>query len=172
MKLKTLASMFIALFAATLVFASNPPKFFRLELVEYSSEEPTEVKLRIPFTMVSALRPTLQDALDDVHLGDEDIDLRAIWEEVKAVGPHDFLEVKSKDGDFKVSTTQTHLVILAEETDEGAVTIRFPLSLGELLLGARENVDVDLLLEELAKFTDEDLMTIEGDRMELRAWIE
>lgn len=172
MKQKTMVSALMTLFAATFVFASNPPKFFRLEIVEYTNEEPTEVKLRIPFSMVEALRPALQKALQDIEFGDQNLDLRAIWEELKATGPHDYLEVKGKDGNFKISTTETHLVIQADETKEGKVEIRFPLSLGELLLGAREDLDVDSILEELANFTQEDLMTIEGDRMELRAWIE
>ncbi len=170
---RALLTALIAGLAAQLAFASGPAKVFRMELVETKSgEEPTEVKLRVPLSLVRAMAPKLQEALNDADFEAKGINFREVWQEVRDAGPNHYVEVKHEDGTFNVSTTETHLLIEADEENEGKVNIKVPLALGDLLFNLEQPIDVEEALDALSNMEGQDLIVITGDHINMRAWIE
>ena len=145
--------------------------FIRFEMIQYETDgEPTEVKLRIPLSLVAAFGTQIDEAISEVEMESHDIDFRAIWAEVRAAGPNEYVTVNSDDTQLRIATTDTHVRVNATDDDGHTVNAKIPLALGDLLFG--NDLDAESLVATLATFTDQDLLTVEGDRMEARAWIE
>ena len=161
---------------ATLMFlptltAAEAGKFLRFELVETSKETPTEVKIRIPLTLLGAFTDKIDEAIAEVELEDQDIDFKAVWEEVRNAGPNEFVEVTSDDTHLKVSTTETHVVVDATGDNGETVSASIPLALGDLIFSYGEMSSADLL-NELAQMTGQELLSVKGDTVNATAWIE
>ncbi len=168
MKKKILAA-FTLLLTASFALAADP--FIKFELKDFSSgETPTEVKISLPFGMLEALKPTIDNALNEVELHDNEIDLRAIWQEVKNAGPNEYVSIKDGDKSVQVATTETHIVIKVDEDGED-INVTIPLALADALLG-QEHPDFDKVIDTLLEFRGQDLLTITGSKIEARAWIE
>ncbi|MDJ0840543.1 MAG: hypothetical protein QNK37_28800 [Acidobacteriota bacterium] len=146
-------------------------KFLRFELTDYSTATPTEVKVRIPLSLLAAFSEKFDEAISEVEFDDRDIDFKEIWKEVRAAGPNEYVEVNTEETKLKISTTETHVNVKATGENGETVTASVPLELGDLLFGYGDRT-ADDLIEALGNFTDQDLLTVEGEKMEARAWIE
>ncbi|MDJ0838083.1 MAG: hypothetical protein QNK37_16325 [Acidobacteriota bacterium] len=168
---KVFVAALTALFFLPTLTAAEAAKFLRFEMVETSNETPTEVKLRIPLSLLAAFTEKIDEAVAEVELNDQDIDFKAVWDEVRAAGPNEYLEINSEDTYLKVTTTETHVKVDATGDNGEAVTASFPLALGDLLFSYGDLSSGDLL-NELAQMTGQDLLTLEGDTVSARAWVE
>jgi hypothetical protein len=145
--------------------------FIRFEMIQYEMDaEPTEVKLRIPLSLVAAFGTQIDEAISQVEMESQEIDFRAIWAEVRAAGPNEYVTVNSEDTQLQIATTDYHVTVDATDDKGHMVKAKIPLALGDLLFGSP--MDTQTLIDTLATFTDQDLLTVEGDRIEARAWIE
>jgi hypothetical protein len=119
---KSIIAATVALMIAPTALAGSA--FIRFEMIEYKNDEaPTEVKMRIPLSLFSALSGQINEAISEVELENEDFDLRAIWAEVRAAGPNEYVTVNSEDARIRIATTETHVEIQATD-EEGHVTPR------------------------------------------------
>ena len=168
---KTLITTALALILVPAALAQENT-FLRFEMVAYETDEaPTEVKLRIPLSLIAAFDTQIDEAIEEVRMHNENLDLRAIWAEVRAAGPNEYVYVNSEDTKLNISTTETHVRILATDDENREITALIPLALGDLLFGSDQS-NAQELIAVLATFTDQDLLTIEGDGIDARAWIE
>ena len=168
--MKKLATALMTLLFAIPFVAAGDGQFIKFELTETSkSETPTEVKLSLPFSMLEALRPQFEKALSEIEFDGHEIDLKAIWQEVKNTGPNDYVEVRDEQGTVLVSTTATHIVIKIDHDEK--MNISVPLALGDAFLGGQQ-INFDEVLDTLMALKGQDLLTISGDTVNARAWIE
>lgn len=168
---KTLTIALMALMITPAALAQEA--FLRFEMISYESgESPTEVKLRIPLSLISAMSSQIEEAISEVEMEHDNIDLRVLWAEIRAAGPNDYVEINSEDTKLKISTTETHVRIVASDDELQQVTAEIPLALGDLLFGSPDDISVEELIATLSTFTDQPLLTVEGDRIEASAWIE
>ncbi len=160
----------IAIFTAQFALASQP--MLRLEVKEHAnSESPTEIQLRIPFGLLEAMKPTIEDALKDMDFaGHGDVDLKSLWQQVKNAGPNDYVNVSSNEGTVAVSTTETNIVIKVDQ-DEEKVNITLPLALGDAFFSG-DQIDFDQVLQALADLQGQELLNVSSDDVEIKAWVE
>ena len=169
------AFIFTALFAmltAPLALAGEG-KLLCFDLVSYEEETPTEIKLRLPLSLLKSFTPAVQNALDQVQMEHKQVDLREIWREVRATGPNNYVEINQDHTKVLVATSETHLKIRFSSKKEGDITAEIPLEVGDILFAAEGEADVEALIEALTELSDQgDLLTIEGAQVEGRAWIQ
>lgn len=158
------------------IFAGpNETRFLRVELKEYSQhpENPTEVKLRLPLTMFSAIKGNFNEAFNEAGFAENYAMWSAAWQEVVAQGPMDFVEIKDGDSNFKLSTTATHLVIEAQEVDElETVNIRIPLLLGSVFFDGERFPTMEEIIFAVSELPTESLLEVTGEQLDMRVWIE
>ncbi len=132
-----------------------------------------ELKMTLPISFIETLRPKIEEALSSVRYQDHEIDFVEIWNSVKDSGPTEFVEIKSHDGDIKVSTTHTHLVIRVDEKNEGhQIDVTLPLALGDALFSNLDTIDYDGIIDALLSMEGQDLVKITSEKINGRVWIE
>ena len=165
MKKAMMTILTLAIFTATTFAAS--PAMIRLEMNE--KEQGTEVKVNLPFSLLEVVKPQIEEALGNAELNGE-VDIKAIWAELKAAGSHEFVNVKSADATVVVSTNETHVLVQVEGEGKN-MNLSAPIALGDLLFSS-DTVDVTALMEGLKEFQGQDLLTITGDQVDLKIWID
>lgn len=172
MKKLFIATIALAFYTATALAAG--PTLIRLEVwAQEPGESPTTVKMNLPIRMLEAMRPTINEALADIHFEKEEFDLIAIWREVRDYGPHEYLQVKDGNHNINVATTETHLLITGVSDEQGDIEVTIPLTLMDMLVDTQSGeLDFDAFLADLAFYQDQDLLTITGDNLSVRAWVE
>jgi len=171
---KSILSLMTLLFLAAYSMAGEG-KLIRVTIQEQSGEVPNDIKLNLPLSMLKSLSPQIQQAIEEaLENGEVDghrIDFRSIWNEVRAAGPNDYVEVNGENGHIKVRTTDTHLEIHVTENDGNQLTARVPLALGDAIFDTEAFANFDDLYELLANFQG-DLLTVVGDEVNVRVWVE
>ena len=152
---------------------TNTSQLLHFELSETSNnEQPTEVKLRIPMSLLKALQPNIQEALDNAEFQNDQVDLQALWQEVKKAGPNQFIDINNaQEGHVNVSTTETHLLVKVTNSPQGDMSIEIPLELGDLFLAKEGPRQFDEMLQTLETF-EGDLLRITGTNINARAWVD
>ena len=125
-------------------------------------ESGQNMDLRLPLTMLESLKPTIEQALTDLDIEGQEIDIRAIWQEIKDAGPNTYLDL-SGEHNVNVSTTETHLVV--KVTGDDQVDVSLPLAVCDALLGPG-GVDFELIMETLASMQGEELISVNGSNGE------
>ena len=132
----------------------------------------TTMNMSLPITVIESFRPHIEQALESVQQGDHQIDFQEIWQAVKDAGPTDFVEIKSEDADVKVSTTDTELRVSVQEKQDGHdIDVAIPLAVCEALFAGGE-LDLDAIVTALEDMAGQNLITITGDQINGRVWIE
>ena len=168
MRKKMFALVMLMTMTLQVLVAAEP--MLKLTIKDSKSDPPADVKMNLPIGMLEAMRPTIQEALDNIDIDGQEIDLKALWKEMKKAGPNDFVDVKGKDGNVKVSTTKTHIVIKAD-SDGQNMNILLPFELADAFLGGQK-IDADGLIETVKKFKGKELLSVIGDTVEIKLWVE
>ena len=154
--------------------AADPMLHVEMRVTEEGQAEPIEINLNIPFGLLRSMAPNVQEHIGEINLGEhESVDLQAIWQEIRNAGPNNYVDIKSEDADVVVSTTESHVNIDVTSAEEGNIKIRVPLALGDLLFANAnlEEIDIEELIDSLSEM-EGDLVTIEGDRVNGRVYID
>ena len=170
---KLLVTVLTALFATPILLAGDGAgKFLRFEMIEYKTDgEPTEIRVRIPLSMIAAFRGPIDEALAEIDFDGHEIDFRDVWEKVRETGDNEYADIRQDDAEIKVATEGEYVIVKVHQKKGGQkITAKIPMALGDLLFGSRASTEE--LIEALADFDGEDLFTMEGDNMEMRAWID
>ncbi len=165
------------LILTTLIFSSlmamaSEPKMLHVDMrVLEEGNEPVSIQLNFPISLVQTMAPNITEALENVESEGQDVDLRAIWRDVRAAGPNEFVNVNKSNLNIKVSTTATEVRIEIDSEEEGLIKVTMPLALGDLILGGQGTVTVEQVMASLENWQG-DLVTISGDKVNGRVWID
>lgn len=166
---KYFASILIFAMAGSL-FAGTQPRFFNVDLTTEQDGEPTQIKLRIPMAMASALAPQIQEALDSIE-ANETTNLRELWSQIRKTGPNRYAEIHSKDADVTVDTDREHLLVAVDSEEQGRIDIKVRLELGDLLFSA-SSAQAEQLIQAVSSMTGKDLISVSGDKLNGRIWVD
>lgn len=170
---KVLLSLMIAAVTVPAVFSAEPQRFLRFEMTaQENGEGPTRVNVRVPLALISVLSNQFDEVLDEIHYEDQDIDWMSIWNEVKEIGPNEYVEVNTDDTYLRITTTDDTIVIVANDKDSnefGSIEAEIPMALVDAILGGINGED---LADALASFEGEELFSVTGDKLNARAWVE
>lgn len=137
------------------------------------TQEGMEFNVSLPITFLETFKPQIQEALENIKYGEDQIDFGAIWRAVRDSGPTEFVEINDVSTDVKVSTTSTHLLVKVDDKSEGhLIDVKVPLALGDALFTNFDNIDYDSIVDALLQLQGEDLVVITGDKINGRVWIE
>ena len=141
---------------------------------ENMEDESMSMNMTLPVTFIQSLQPQIEQFLSQLEVEGQEIDLPAVWASLKDAGPTEFLEVKNKDADIKVSTTATHLLIqIDEKENDQHIELTLPLALGDALLGDNlENIDYEKIIDALVEMEGQDLLKLDSKKAKGRVWIE
>ncbi len=169
---KSLIGFVTLLFVMTHAVAGE--YMLRIEMnVQEGEGDPTTISMSLPAGLLHSFAPQVQEVLNDVDLEEQELNLRQIWQEIRDAGPNNFVEVKGQDGNVLVSTDATHLKVDVDTRDEGEIKLRIPLELGDLFFNNDlQNLNVDEIISRLGDLVGEDLVTITGDKINGRVWVE
>ncbi len=166
-------SMLIALirsgFFVTAAQAAQPMIHVSIRGVVEGAED-QDIRVQVPIAMLESFRPAITDALSQAQMDGKEIDFRALWQEIKAAGPNEYVSINNEDGNIKVSTTETHLVIKGDQGGD-VFDVKLPLALGDALL-AGEQVDFEALMAALDGLQGQDLVNVDTADAQIRVWIE
>ncbi len=169
MNKKYFASILIFALAGSLM-AGTQPRFFNVDLTTEQDGEPTQIKLRIPMAMASALAPQIQEALDSIE-SNPSMNLRQIWSQVRQSGPMRFAEIHSQNADVTVETDHEHLLVAVDTEEQGRFDVKIRLELGDLLL-SNNAAQAEQLIQAVSAMTGKDLISVTGDKLNGRIWID
>ena len=160
----------VAILAMTAsALAQNNNKTINIDFKD--SSENTSMQMSFPLSVIESFVPQIQQALGEIQHDGTQIDFRQIWQSVKDAGPMDFVEVSSVDADVKVSTTETHLLVVVDEKQEGHhINVTVPMALGNALFDG-EVIDAQAIMDALASING-DLVTITSETVNGRVWVE
>ncbi len=136
------------------------------------------VKINVPLSMARAMLSMIQTdefhggriSLDHADLGE--IDLRQMLTALRDAPDAEYVTVRDGDESVRVAKEGDFLLVNAEE-DDGRIRVRVPMEVVEALVSSGSNeLDLAAALDALAKYTDGDLVTIEGDDESVRVWID
>ena len=166
--MKKTLTLLIALITASFAMATEP--MLHIEMTENSGGgEPTEIRVNLPLTMLNAMGQQFDQALNEINIDGQEIDLREIWEQIKNAGPNEYVNIRSDEGTVVVSTDGTYINITVDEGDEH-VEVKIPYAVAEILLGS-EQPDLEALIDALTSMQG-DLLTITGTEVNGRIWID
>ena len=153
-------------------WATAQTPMIRLSVQESSlGDEPTAIELTLPLTMLQAMKPTIQEALQNIDMETEGhLDIYAIWQEIKNVGPNEYVTIEDGNETVRVFTTETHLMVNVNQSD-GEIELSVPLAVVDAILG-QEEMDVEALIATLESMQGQDLVTVVGTDVNVRVWIE
>lgn len=167
------AALMILVFAILPLSAGTQNGIIRFELTEnHDAENPTTIKLNIPVAMLTAMGPQLEEAITEVRNQPEFSQFNEAWQEVRKIGPFQFAEINNAEAQINVYTDETHIVAEIWSQEEGNMKIRIPLFVGDIVFSQDQVVDYATLLEALETHRGEDLMTIEGEFVNARMWLD
>ena len=172
---KRVLSLTIASFlVGQVAFAgTNTTRFVNVDITSYEGDQPTEIKLRVPMSLIKAMAPQVRDAVNEAAVtADQQMNMKLIWDEVRKSGPTEFVEILGEDQNVSVATTEEDLKLSVNSDDMGEMKISIPLALGDALFNQEGVFDFDSLLAALDQMEGQELVTIEGDRIDGRIWID
>ena len=165
MKKSILVTVIAGLFFASAAQAAQP-----MIHVSVEGAQEQNIKVQVPISMLEAFRPAITDALGQASHGNQEIDFRELWQQIKAAGPNEFVNIQNGDGNISVSTTETHLVVNGDQgAEQFHVTV--PLTLGDALFEG-EQVDFDALMATLEQMQGQDLINVNSSDAQIRVWVQ
>ncbi|CAM2068458.1 hypothetical protein SCOR_24015 [Sulfidibacter corallicola] len=154
-------TLLLAAFTST-AFAGDV-LFFRFEMEDHTDPiNPTTIKINLPVNTLEAFENPINQALAEADIDDELDQFRIIWEEVKNVGPHNYIDIQDEDNEVSVETTDTHLKVTIKNIENGDFEVLVPLDLVDFLVNAK---NFDDLMDIITALEGRELMTITGDRL-------
>ena len=165
------------LLCSGVAFADLDGRWLHVRVEEHPDER---IAVNIPLSLVGAVLPMIDtpelsrgrlDARwEREHLNG--IDLRELFEALRDAPDADFVTVRSRHEDVRVSKDRGFLIVRVDEDDEN-VRVRMPLEVLEAMLGDDDG-ELDLIagLERLSRYDGEDLVTVESHDSLVRIWID
>ncbi|MCB1045262.1 MAG: hypothetical protein KDC35_20140 [Acidobacteria bacterium] len=168
---KIMVMISLAAMALSAVAQDKNTRFIRLEVHE-GGEDGTHVNMTLPLNTLNAFEPAVRQALTEISVNGQGLNLAEIWQAVKDSGPMDYVEVQEHDSTIKISTTGTHVVVRAEGEMADNIHVSIPFELCDAIFRDVESFDFQNLIAVLENMAGEDLVNIDTDNERIRIWIE
>jgi hypothetical protein len=136
------------------------------------------VDIQVPLAMVSALLPAMKGrhGVSSIHIDGDAIDLeqiRGYWNAVRAAKDGDYVTVRDKDSDVRVSKSGGLLRVSVDEGGRSSrVRLTVPLQLVDAVLAGGDTLDVEALVGAIGKVPRGDLLTVDDQDSHVRVWID
>jgi len=168
--------VFLALVSCAFAFSglAQDHKNQKMIRIDFSDTRPdgVEFQMTLPISVILSFQPQIREVFDNLQAESDSVDFVEIWQTIKATGPNDYLEMKGKDGNVKISTTQSHFVALIDTEEEGQIEAMVPLALGDLLFNKGQAIDLDSVIVALESLQGQDLVKVRSEFINGRIWIE
>jgi hypothetical protein len=165
----------VILIASVMAWAQDDRLKGKMLKIDFYSEvdEGMTMNLSLPLSLIETVKPKIEEILNQVQAEQEGFDFVEIWNQVKDVGPTEFVDIKSKEANIKVSTNEQHLRVDVFQKLEGRdIRVVLPMALGDALFANGKRVDYDAILNALLDMQGQDLVKVEAADMRGRVWIE
>ena len=177
MRIRTICCLPLILATSVALGASND--LWLHVYVQESGDHPETVRVNVPMSLVENVLPLIEyeplskgriRILDEIKA--EGVDIRKIWEAVRATEDGEFVTVKSQDESVRVAKSKGFLLVKVEEAEE-KVNVRIPLDVVDALFsGGEDELDVLAAVRALGKYRGQDMVTVEGGSSKVRVWID
>lgn len=135
--------------------------------------ENTHVSMTFPLSMIRSFEPAIVGSMMEHEIHGHGLDLRKMWETMKEAGPMDYVEITENEGNVKVSSTGTHIVVTADGDLQDRVHVSIPFALCDALFAEPDEFNMDHLMDVLEQMVGQDIVNITSDTEEtVRVWIE
>lgn len=170
---KTLFFTVISLIFSVTILAQNN-KTQKMVRIDFKDSRPDgmELQMTLPINVITSFQTQIKDAFDSLQEESQELDFVEIWRSIKETGPTDFLEVRGKDGNIKISTTESHLVAVVDSEEDGTINAQVPLALGDVLFSAGQDFDWATIIVALEQLEGQDLIKVSSEFINGRVWIE
>jgi len=146
------------------------------------------VRVNVPVALAELLVSSIdhkQLQHGHVNIGDHadlnDVDLRAMLDAVRTAPDGEFVSVKNRDQDVRVSKQNGYLLVHVNDSnrksdrDRQEVQVRVPLSVVEALVASSkggDDLDIGAALRALAAQGDTDLVNVKDGRQTVHVWLD
>lgn len=170
---KTILASLFALVFASVAWAQDKASQKMIH-IDFKDDRPDGVELvmSLPISVLTTFQPQIREAFMALEEENDSLNFVEIWNSVKDVGPHDFMEIKGKDGHIKISTTESHFVARVNSPEMGDIEALVPLALGDILFANSQNVDLEGIVAALGALEGQDLVRIRSEFINGRVWID
>lgn len=165
------------------VSAQSAARWLHVRVTE-SGDNGTRVAVNLPLSLVQVfaeiaeneIRKELSGGGSHFHLGHEIqiADLRRAWNELRAAGDAELVEIEENDQRVKISRLADKIIIeFSERGNDSNGRVEVPVSVVDALLsGDGEELNVRAALDQLIANTAGEIVFVEDQRTTVRVWIE
>lgn len=166
--------------ASTIAIASGDTKWLHVKVHE-KGDGGEIVRVNLPMDLVAKVLPLIEAegfdrgkvSFDGHEL--EEVDIRGILEAVKDAEDGEYVTVESPDENVRVAKKGNRLFVkVSEEGDEPEyVNVEIRMEVVEALLsGAEDELDVLAAVEVLAKYGEQELVSVDASDATVRIWVD
>jgi hypothetical protein len=172
--------MVMVAMSTTATLAAATERYLHIKVDDASKGE--SVNVNLPLSMAEKILPTVnKGSLHNGHVTIgaaeiNDVDVRAILDAIRTAPDNDFVTVKEKDQDVRVSKANGSLVVHVRDAgkDGQKVDVTVPMKVVDALLStAKQNeLDVAAAIRALSDAGDELLVTVQSTTQHVRIWVD
>jgi len=158
--------------------AATPDERWIHVRVDDADDAKGRVDIQVPIGLVSTLLPALKGRHGDATFQLEGTnvglaELRGYWNAVRTSKDGDYVRVRDKDSNVRISKSGGFLRVIVDEEGGGSrVRVKVPLPLVDAVLGGGETIDLDAIGGALAKAPVGELLTVDDENSHVRIWID
>jgi hypothetical protein len=175
---KTIFIASLIVLSFSFAFSEEKVKWINVHVSE--SAEETDVKIHLPFTLVTAAVQAVKTKDFDqgkvkLHLEDTDIDIVTLLQEIKKAPDGEYVKVEDKEANVLITKKSGTIYIdVNEKTGEKAkVKVTVPDTILDAVQIDEDNqIDVAAMLSALEDVESGDLVTVDAEGTSVRIWIE
>jgi len=169
--------MGLLLAAATAMAAAPPDRWLHVSVVSADGKGET-VHINLPMSLAEKVLPAihnndLREGKVRIHGHCDEVDLRAIFDAVRAAPDNEYVTVKNRDEDVRVAKSAGNLLIKVREKHGKTenVEIKVPMPVVEALLsGGADELDVVAGLRALSAQGDIELVSVSDESETVHIW--
>lgn len=175
---KTIFITSLIILTFSFAFSEEKVKWINVHVSEPAEE--TEVKIHLPFTLVTAAVQAVKTEDFDqgkvkLHLEDTEIDIVALLREIKKAPDGEYVKVEDKEADVLITKKRGTIYIDVNEKkgEKAKVKVTVPDTILDAVHIDEDNqIDVAAMLSALEDVDSGDLVTVDAEGTSVRIWIE
>lgn len=167
---KTLLTAFILSVMTLTSFAGTGAAHINID-IQVEDNSGGDIQLRLPLAMIKIFGQDLDASLAEVNFDGTEVDVRQMWKDLRKAGPNNFIDIKGEGEDINISTTRDRLFVTVTAEGEN-MKLSMPLAFGDAFFAHEGALNLDDIINDLKKFRGQDVITIEGDTINGRVWID
>ena len=166
---------------AASVLAAPPPERYLHVKVE-DAKEGESVNVNLPLSIAEKILPTvnkgeLRDGHVTINKSDLDgIDVKGLLDAIRTAPDNEFVTVKQKDEDVRISKSNGNLIVHVRSTgqEKQNVDITIPLKVVDALFSTAKDNELNIVaaLHELSDAGDALLVTVQDASQHVRVWVD